>query len=118
MVIDLNYRVDISNGVLSQHAKQPMYYDDQYAHSINVSVFNGRNGIDLTGMSCVGYVTSERTGTTVGPITGSVSGNTCSVVLPHEAYVTSGAVKIEVKLIEGESVTTILSLIGHVSGRD
>lgn len=115
MIIDLNYRVDILKGIVSQNAEHPLYYDDQNAHRVNVSLYRGQEEIDLSGLSCNGYVVFVKEGASIGPLTGEVSNNTCSVVLPHEAYQHPGAIRVEIKLIEGDSVTTVLMLTGHVS---
>lgn len=115
MIIDLNYRVDILKGIVSQNAEHPLYYDDQNAHRVNVSLYRGQEEIDLSGLSCNGYVVFVKEGASIGPLTGEVSNNTCSVVLPHEAYQHPGAIRVEIKLIEGDSVTTVLMLMGHVS---
>lgn len=115
MIIDLNYRVDILKGIVSQNAEHPLYYDDQNAHRVNVSLYRGQEEINLSGLSCNGYVVFVKEGASIGPLTGEVSNNTCSVVLPHEAYQHPGAIRVEIKLIEGDSVTTVLMLTGHVS---
>ena len=115
MIIDLNYRVDILKGIVSQNAEHPLYYDDQNAHRVNVSLYRGQEEIDLSGLSCNGYVVFVKEGASIGPLTGEVSNNTCSVVLPHEAYRHPGAIRVEIKLIDGDSVTTVLMLTGHVS---
>lgn len=84
---------------------------DNAANLIGVEVFSGGTAASLSG-TCVGYAIRADGGTL--PITGTVSGNKASIILPTSAYVIEGPLDIVIKVVSGSVKTTVGACRGYV----
>ena len=75
---------------------------DNAANLIGAEVFNGGVPAALSG-TCIGYAIRSDGGTLA--ITGTVSGNKASIILPTSAYVIEGALDIVIKVVSGNVKT-------------
>lgn len=84
---------------------------DNAANLIGVEVFDGGTAAALSG-TCIGYAIRADGGTL--PITGAVSGNKASIILPTSAYVIEGPLDIVIKVVSGSVKTTVGACRGYV----
>ena len=84
---------------------------DNAANLIGAEVFNGGVPAALSG-TCIGYAIRSDGGTLA--ITGTVSGNKASIILPTSAYVIEGALDIVIKVVSGSVKTTVGACRGYV----
>lgn len=84
---------------------------DNAANLIGAEVFNGGVPAALSG-TCIGYAIRADGGTLA--ITGTVSGNKASIILPTSAYVIEGALDIVIKVVSGSVKTTVGACRGYV----
>ena len=115
MIIDVNFKVDLKRGVMPQVLSQPLYFQEQNAHRINVTIMDGTSAVQIDpSAQCRGYFTVLNLEETLGPIEGTVSNNVCSVVLPQGVYAATGPFRFTINLVENDSATTVLALTGNV----
>lgn len=126
MYIDVPYTVDIRKGIMPTEMKQPLYFAEENAHRITVTLVDGQDDVNLSdSVQCKVSIVIRNTNQTIGDIYGTIEENDeghrnkCSVVLPKEAYAVFGPVNIVMNIVEPidvvdnetvYSVTTILSL--------
>lgn len=127
MYIDVPYKIDIRKGIMPIEMKQPLYFAEENAHRIAVTLVDGMADVDLdSSVECNGHIIIRNTNQTIVGIAGTIEvneqghRNKCTLVLPKEAYAVAGPINIVMNLVEqtgtdgeGEpvySVTTILSL--------
>ena len=84
---------------------------DNAANLIGVEVFNNGAPASLSG-TCIGYAIRADGGTLI--ITGTVSGNKASIILPTSAYVIEGPLDIVIKVVSGSAETTVGACHGYV----
>lgn len=84
---------------------------DNAANLIGVEVYNNGTAAALSG-TCIGYAIRADGGTL--PITGTVSGNKASIILPTSAYVIEGPLDIVIKVVSGSVKTTVGACRGYV----
>lgn len=112
MKFELNYEVDLSQPVLTQALKQPLFYSDSAAHELTITLKNGMFPEDASGYAYFIHMNTsvtERQALDFGE-----DGNVCSVEFPTIVYNTLGPISIVVQLVDGEEKTTILALAGEV----
>ena len=107
------YDVDLSKGPVVTSVKQ-MFLNNIKAQRIGARVTDNGESVSLGG-SCFGTVILAD-GSTVGPITGTVSGNTCYIDLPQTAYAVPGPVRIFLTWSSSFVVTTLVAVDGNVQG--
>ena len=127
MYIDVPYKVDIRKGIMPTEMKQPLYFAEENAHRITVTLVDGLEDINLNpDVECNAHIIVRNTNQTIAGIAGEIEANDqghrniCTVVLPKEAYYVAGPINVVINLVEGlgtddqgneiNSVTTILSL--------
>lgn len=112
MKFELNYEVDLSQPVLTQALKQPLFYSDSAAHELIITL---KDGAFPSGVSGYVYFVHMNTSTTERQVLDFNEGNyVCSVEFPAVVYNTLGPISIVVQLVDGEEKTTILALAGEV----
>ena len=84
---------------------------DNAANLIGVEVYNNGTAASLSG-TCIGYAIRADGGTLT--ITGTVSGNKASIILPTSAYVIEGPLDIVIKVVSGSVKTTVGACRGYV----
>lgn len=84
---------------------------DNAANLIGAEVYDGGAPASLSG-TCIGYAIRADGGTLT--ITGTVSGNKASIILPTSAYVIEGPLDIVIKVISGSVKTTVGACRGYV----
>lgn len=84
---------------------------DNAANLIGVEVYNNGTAASLSG-TCIGYAIRADGGTLT--ITGTVSGNKASIILPTSAYVIEGPLDVVIKVVSGSVKTTVGACRGYV----
>ena len=71
---------------------EPLSYSNQLAHAFRFTVLaEGSDApADLTGVGCSGQFVRHGNNTTVSPLTGTVTGNVCEIILEPSCYVVPG----------------------------
>ena len=109
------YDVELTKGPVVTSVKQ-MFLNNKKAQRIGANVYE--NGVAVTlGGSCSGTVV-RADGGTVGPIAGTVSGNTCYIDLPQTAYAIAGPVQIYLTWVGTNTTTTLVAAFGNVQITD
>ncbi len=85
---------------------------DSAANLIGVEVYDNGAAASLSG-TVIGYAIRADGGTL--PITGTLSGNKASIVLPASAYVLEGPLDIVIKVVSGSVKTTVGACRGYVT---
>lgn len=85
---------------------------DNAANLIGVEVYDNGAAASLSG-SVIGYAIRADGGTLT--ITGTLSGNKASIVLPASAYVIEGSLDIVIKVVSGSVKTTVGACRGYVT---
>lgn len=111
MNLSATYKIDISQELHPTPLQQMFICQDKDANRLNFELYNGEAPYSPGG-SCAGYVVRSD-GETV-PMTGTVSGNLLSIVLPEEAYAVEGPINVAVKSVAGGSRSTIFFGMGTV----
>ena len=107
------YDVDLAKCPVITSVNQ-MFLNNKNAHRIGARVTDNGSTVSLGG-SCTGTVV-RADGGTVGPISGTVSGNTCYIDLPQTAYAIPGPVRIFLTWSSSSVVTTFVAVDGNVQG--
>lgn len=102
---------DLKMPVAQKNYDGVLIKDDNLANLFGVNVYDNNEPVSLSGTAQAHIIRAD--GTTITQ-NGTVSGNSCSVVLPAEAYEFSGSLKITLKLTSGGSVTTLLNIVARV----
>ena len=85
------------------------FSQDEDANKIGVIV----NGVSALSGDVKGYVIRPD-GTMVNDITGSKSGNMAWIVLPDDAYTQTGMITVTLKVVDGETITTLGAVEAYV----
>lgn len=88
-----------------------VFSQDNNGNLIGVNVFQGGEPATISGSVSASVIRAD--GATVA-VTGSLSGNQCSVVLPQACYAVPGVLSIVIKLTSGETVTTVGAVVANV----
>ena len=102
---------DLMKAVRVQYLDGNLFSMDNAGNLIGVTLT--RDGEAYSGGGSVSANVIRADGGTVA-VTGALSGNTATVVLPQAAYVVPGAVSIVVKLTASGQVTTIAAIVANV----
>ena len=109
--IETWYNQDLQQAVKVRYIDGNVFSADNAGNIIGVNVFDGGEPATLSGS--VSGLVIRADGSTVA-IVGTLSGNQVSVALPQSAYAVPGAISVVVKLTDGETVTTLLAVVGVV----
>lgn len=88
-----------------------VFSQDNNGNLIGVNVFQGGEPATLSGTVSASVIRAD--GATVA-VTGSLSGNQCSVVLPQSCYAVPGVLSIVIKLTSDGAVTTVGAVVANV----
>lgn len=102
---------DMMNAVKVQYLDGNVFSMDNAGNLIGVLLTKG--GVDYSGGGSVSANVIRADGATV-PVTGALSGNVATVVLPQAAYAFPGVISIVVKLTIGGAITTIAAVVANV----
>ncbi len=105
------FKQDLKNRVIQQYIVGNFFSLDNMGNLVGVKVYdNGAEAI-LSG-SVTGYC-ALADGTTV-PVSGTRSGNQAYILLPQSVLSITGPIGIVLKLTDGNTITTLLSIIATV----
>ena len=105
------FKQDLQGAVCTQYILGNFFSMDNVGNLVGVRVYNGEAEETLTG-SVTGYCILKD-GTTVS-VAGTRSGNTAYIILPQSALAIPGEIGIVIKLIDGSTITTLLSIAATV----
>ena len=111
MNLSASYKIDISQELHPTPLQQMLICQDKNANRLEFELYNGDSPYSPGG-SCAGYVVRSD-GETV-PMTGTVSGNLLSIILPEEAYAIEGPINVAVKSVADGDRTTIFFGMGTI----
>lgn len=110
-VIETWYNQDLKRPVKVHYLNGNVFSQDNGGNLIGVNVFDGDNPATLSGSVSASVIRAD--GATVA-VSGTLSGNQCSVVLPQAAYETPGVLSIVIKLTTGTTVTSLCAVVANV----
>ena len=105
--------VDIDVGVTQEDLHRLFAVADARAHTFRITVTSKGQAQSLSGHTVVGYFMTRYYGTVV--ITGSVSGNIATLVLPATCYAHNDGFQLIIRLVSGSTKTAIYWGNGYVS---
>ena len=88
-----------------------LFSQDNDGNTINVHVMDNGEPATIGGTVSANVIRAD--GNTVA-VSGSMSGNQCSIVLPQACYAVPGVLSIIIKLTSGTTVTTVGAVVGNV----
>lgn len=109
--IETWFRQDLNKPVKVRYLDGDVFSQDDQGNIIGVEVYDGDTPASLSGTVNAYIVRSD--GATASAV-GTLSGNKVSVVLPADAYGVPGIISIVLKLISGETKTTLLAVVANV----
>jgi len=100
--------------------EEPLVCGNQRAHAFQYTVYadEDKTPADLTGVTCAGRFLRLDNGTAVEPITGTVSGNVCTVILPADCYSTPCRYRFTMDVTSGNDHRTLMWVEGTVEQRN
>ena len=110
-MIETWYNQDLQVPVTVQYLDGNVFSQDNLGNLIGVNVFDGGAPASISGTVSATIIRAD--GVTV-PVTGSLSGNSCYIILPSAAYVVPGPISIIIKLTGGGSTTTLCAIVANV----
>lgn len=110
-LIETWYNQDLKDPVQVQYLDGNIFSQDSRGNLIGVHVFEDGDPAVISGTVTATAIRAD--GITV-PITGSISGNSCSVILPTSAYAVPGPIFIGIQLTGGGSTTTLCAIVTNV----
>lgn len=110
-MIETWYNQDLQVPVTVQYLDGNVFSQDNLGNLIGVNVFDGGAPASISGTVSANIIRAD--GVTV-PVTGSLSGNTCYIILPSAAYAVPGPISIIIKLTGNGSTTTICAIVANV----
>lgn len=88
-----------------------VFSQDNGGNMIGVNVFKNGQAASLSGLVSASVVRAD--GATVA-VSGTLSGNKCSVVLPQACYAVPGTLSVVIKLSSDNTVTTVGAVVSNV----
>lgn len=110
-LIETWYNQDLQSPVVVHHLHGNVFSQDSQGNLIGVHVLDGGEPAVISGTVSASVVRAD--GVTV-PVAGSISGNSCSVILSSSCYAVEGTLSIVIKLTGGGSTTTLCALVAYV----
>lgn len=98
---------DLNKPVKVQSISGNLFSQDNMANLIGVEIMDGNQPATVSGIVSANVLRAD--GATV-EVTGTLTGNKASVILPQAAYAVPGMTAVVIKLIDGEEVTTVGAL--------
>jgi hypothetical protein len=102
---------DLKQAVKVRYIEGNVFSQDNNGNVVGVEVFDNGAAATLAGTVSGSVIRAD--GATVA-LTGSLTSNKCSVVLPQAAYAVPGVISIVIKLTNGSDVTTLCAVVGNV----
>ena len=102
---------DLTESIVVQHCESVMFTGDDNGAVVGVRLFDGGSAYS-SGGTVSGAV--KRSDGGLVPLTGTLSGNAASVVIPAAALAYPGPIGVHVVLTQGGSTTTVLKAIYSV----
>lgn len=109
--IETWFEQDLKRAVKVRYIDGNVFSQDSNGNLVGVRVFDGGTPATLSGSVSASVVRAD--GSTVA-VAGSLSGNSCYVVLPQAAYAFPGVLSIVIKLTSGGSTTTLCAVVSNV----
>ena len=110
-MIETWYNQDLQVPVTVQYLDGNVFSQDNLGNLIGVNVFDGGAPASISGTVSANVIRAD--GATVS-VAGSLSGNTCYIILPSTAYAVPGPISIIIKLTGGGSTTTLCAIVANV----
>lgn len=107
-VMELWRRRDLEGAVKTEYIDGNFFSQDSVGNLVGVKVYKDGAEVALTG-SVTGYCVLP-SGETVS-VAGTRSGNQASILVPQSALAYTGPLGITLKLIDGNTITTLMSII-------
>ena len=105
------FKQDLKKPVIPRYITGNFFSLDNVGNLVGVKVYDNGAEVTLSG-SVTGYCVLAD-GTTV-PVAGTRSGNQAYILLPQSALSIPGYIGITLKLVDGSTITTLLSIIATV----
>jgi len=107
-VMELWRRRDLEGAVKTEYVDGNFFTQDSVGNRVGVKVYKDGAEVALTG-SVTGYCVLP-SGETVS-VAGTRSGNQASILVPQSALAYTGPLGITLKLVDGNTITTLMSII-------
>ena len=107
-VMELWRRRDLEGAVKTEYVDGNFFNQDNAGNRVGVKVYKDGAEVALTG-SVTGYCVLP-SGETVS-VAGTRSGNQASILVPQSALAYTGPLGITLKLVDGNTITTLMSII-------
>lgn len=109
--IETWFNQDLKKPVKVQYLDGNVFSQDNSGNVIGVNVYDNGQVASLSGTVAANVIRAD--GGTVA-VSGSLSGNKASVVLPQTAYAIPGPISVIIKLTSGGDVTTLCAVVANV----
>ncbi|MBQ1779224.1 MAG: hypothetical protein IIZ93_13805 [Acidaminococcaceae bacterium] len=110
-VIESWFNQDLKEPVKVRYLDGNIFSADNSGNLIGVNVFDDGEPASLSGSVSASVIRAD--GNTVA-VTGTLSGNQVSIVLPQAAYAVPGVISIVIKLTSGTDITTLCAVVANV----
>ena len=110
-VIESWFNQDLKEPVKVRYLDGNIFSADNSGNLVGVNVFDDGEPASLSGSVSASVIRAD--GNTVA-VTGTLSGNQASVVLPQAAYAVPGVISIVIKLTSGTDITTLCAVVANV----
>lgn len=104
---------DLKEPVRVRYIDGSLFSADNRGNLVGVIVTDNGSPATLSG-SVLGYCIIAN-GLSI-PVSGTVSGNRASIVLPDSAYAAPGLINIIIKLVDSNTTTTLAAIVSNVIG--
>ena len=112
VIIDMPYKTDISKPIRPTILRELFVTGNQLAHRFDVTLSNGTSTLLLDGATVEArFVRAD--GATVN-FSGSFSDNKATVTLPASCYVVPGRFTLDIRVLHGESITSVFFAEGSL----
>lgn len=106
------FSVNLNKAPQVQTIHGNVFSQDNLGNVVGVRVMNGNEEAVLEG-TVLGYIIREDGKTVM--VDGEISGNTAYIVMPESAYAVPGRIQIAIRLINGNTKTVLLAVVGYVT---
>lgn len=110
-IIKSDFICELNRPVKVQYLDGNLFSQDNMGNVFNVYVMDGDTPAVISGTVTADVIRSD--GGTVA-VSGSISGNACSVTFPQAVYAVPGVVSIVIKLTNSGTVTTLCAVVANV----
>lgn len=109
--IETWFNQDLKEAVKVRYLDGNVFSADNAGNIVGVNVFDDGSPASLSGSVSASVIRAD--GATVA-VSGTLSGNKASVVLPQAAYAIPGLISIVIKLTSGTDITSLCAVVGNV----